>query len=117
MKLILAAFVIMLSISAVASYESKWIPIHSYKYNEADKNILDAVKNWALSNYDTNKATYDFEYSIRKLLGKTEVKVIPVYINEAGQHIYMIDGEMCLELSEELKILDSYQCAFPPPKN
>ena len=61
MKFILAAFVIMLSISAVASYESKWIPIYSYKYNEADKNILDAVKNWALSNYDTNKAKYDFD--------------------------------------------------------
>jgi hypothetical protein len=114
MKLISIVFIVSLAPSAFANYESKWTPTHSYQVNEIDKNALAVAKNWALSNYDTSKAKYDFEYSIRKVGMKFEVELTPVHINEAGQHIYMLDGEMCLELNQEFKILEYYQCAFPP---
>jgi hypothetical protein len=116
MKLTLAFLVSLTSLSSFAfgGYESKWIPKKPYEFNSEDKDTLIFAKNWASSRYNTNKDKYDFEYTVRKLNSGFRLEVTPLYIGPNGKYLYMIDGEMCLDLDEGRKLVQAYQCAFPP---
>lgn len=116
MKFICAFLLFVISSSSLAfiSYESKWIPKKSYTLNTADKDVLIVAKSWASSNYNVNKEKYDFEYAVRKLNAGFRLEITPLYIGSDGKYLYMVDGEMCLDLNRERKVVMVYQCAFPP---
>lgn len=116
MKFIWAFLVFVTSLSSFAfvSYESKWIPKKSYIFNTEDKDVLIVAKSWASSKYNTDKVKYDFEYSVRKLDAGFRLEVTPLHIGPDGKYLYMIDGEMCLDLNGGRQLVQVYQCAFPP---
>ncbi|WP_212677712.1 hypothetical protein [Undibacterium rivi] len=116
MKFIWAFLLFVTSSSSFAfvSYESKWIPKKSYVLNTADKDVLIVAKSWASSHYNVNKEKYDFEYSVRKLDAGFRLEITPLHIGLDGKYLYMIDGEMCLDLNRGRKVVLVYQCSFPP---
>ena len=76
--------------------------------------MLVELKKWATEKYLIKNKNYDFEYAIEKSSIGFNAEVTPLYIDSDGKYLYMVDGEMCLNINGELKIIESYQCAFPP---
>jgi glyoxylate carboligase len=86
----------------------------SYKPQAEHEKVLVALKEWTSVKYGARSGKYDFEYAIEKLGTGFKARVTPLHINAEGKYLYIIDGEMCLNINGDLKIIESYQCAFPP---
>lgn len=115
-KFILAFIVFALSLSLFAFFgtdESKWIPKKPDVLSAEEKDVLVVAKNWALNRYNSHKEKIDFEYAIRKLDVGFRVEINPRLIGADGDY-YVVDGQMCLDLDKERKLIEAYQCAFPP---
>lgn len=116
-KFILAFIVFALSLSLFAFFgtdESKWIPKKPDVLSAEEKDVLVVAKNWARNRYNSDEEKIDFEYAIRKLDAGFRVEVRPRHIGSDGKYYYVVDGQMCLDLNEERKLIEAYQCAFPP---
>ena len=116
-KFFLAFLVFALSLSLFAFFgsdESKWIPKKPHVLSAEEKDVLVVAKSWARNRYNSEREKIDFEYAIRKLDAGFRVEVRPRHIDAEGSFYYVVDGEMCLDLNEERKLIQAYQCAFPP---
>lgn len=116
-KFILAFIVFALSLSLFAFFgtdESKWIPKKPDVLSAEEKDVLVVAKNWALNRYNSVKEKIDFEYAIRKLDVGFRVEINPRLIGADGEYYYVVDGQMCLDLDKERKLIQAYQCALPP---
>lgn len=116
-KFILAFIVFALSLSLFAFFgtdESKWIPKKPDVLSAEEKDVLVVAKNWTLNRYNSHKEKIDFEYAIRKLDVGFRVEINPRLIGADGEYYYVVDGQMCLDLDKERKLIEAYQCAFPP---
>lgn len=114
-KLTLAAAFISLTILAgcATATDNTWLPTKKYIHTSEFDAALETAKNWVLSNKQNASERLVYEYSIRRYKELIEVSINEITIKSNGDRFVAMDGEVCIYINNDGRIVNTKQCYAP----